>query len=124
MSGWMRVWLVTFRARVSVYANPPAPHTEDRLSPHVKLHDRDHGVSSWTGAYFASALMLAACACAAAGAVAVGPARVSVHEADSLRAAYARDRADTERDLKEGATSYLAAVARTDFAERAALVVG
>jgi uncharacterized protein (DUF1684 family) len=49
---------------------------------------------------------------------------VGAHDADSLRAAYARDRADTERDLKEGATSYLAAVARTDFGERAALVVG
>ena len=52
------------------------------------------------------------------------PVRVSSAAADSLRAAYAHDRAGTEKNLKEGATSYLAAVARTDFDERTALVVG
>jgi uncharacterized protein (DUF1684 family) len=44
--------------------------------------------------------------------------------ADSLRAVYAKDRADSEHELQTGATSYLAAVARTDFAERTSLVVG
>ena len=44
--------------------------------------------------------------------------------ADSLRAAYAKDRDETEANLKSGATSYLAAVARTDFADKRALVVG
>lgn len=44
--------------------------------------------------------------------------------ADSLRAAYARDRAETETSLRTGATSYLAAIARTDFEARTALVLG
>jgi hypothetical protein len=52
------------------------------------------------------------------------PARVTSAEADSLKAAYAADRADTERNLREGPTSYLAAVARKDFEERASLVLG
>lgn len=54
----------------------------------------------------------------------VPPVRVTAAEADSLRAAYAKDRTDTDRDLREGATSYLAAVARTDFGEKNALVLG
>jgi uncharacterized protein len=55
----------------------------------------------------------------------VGPVRVaSPAEKDSLLAAYAKDRADTEKHLKEGATSYLAAVGRTDFADKSSLVVG
>ncbi len=52
------------------------------------------------------------------------PVRVSSAEADSLRAAYATDRSDTEKSLRESPTSYLAAVARTDFADKASLVVG
>jgi hypothetical protein len=45
-------------------------------------------------------------------------------EADSLRAAYAADRADTEKWLRESPTSYLAAVGRTDFGAKASLVLG
>src|SRR5262249_20587747 len=63
-------------------------------------------------------------ASARAGAAAVGPARVTATQADSLRAAYAHDREEAEQNLRHGATSYLAAVARTDFGERPALVVG
>ena len=66
------------------------------------------------------------------GAVAAAPAPAGVGPvvlagaaaADSLRAAYQKDRADTEKSLREGATSYLAAVGRTDFAEKPSLVVG
>ena len=56
---------------------------------------------------------------------AVGPMRVfDAAVADTLRARYERDRADTQNNLKSGATSYLAAVGRTDFADHASLVVG
>ena len=72
--------------------------------------------------------MLPLVACLLAGVAAAprgaDPVRVSRAEADSLRAAYETDRRDTERNLREGATSYLAAVARTDFAEKTALLVG
>jgi uncharacterized protein (DUF1684 family) len=62
---------------------------------------------------------------AAAAGGAVGPLRVpNAAVGDSLRAAYAKDRDLTAQDLKSGATSYLAAVARTDFGDRSALVVG
>jgi len=44
--------------------------------------------------------------------------------ADTLREAYARDRAQTEKELQSSPTSYLAAVARRDFGDAAALVVG
>lgn len=44
--------------------------------------------------------------------------------ADSLRAAYTRDRAETQESLRTSATSYLAAIARTDFEDRPALVLG
>lgn len=44
--------------------------------------------------------------------------------ADSLRAAYAKDRAETQEAMRTGATSYLAAIARTDFEDRTALVLG
>ena len=55
----------------------------------------------------------------------VRPLRVAgAAMADSLRAAYAKDRDDSEKNLKSGATSYLAAVARTDFGEHSSLVVG
>ncbi len=55
----------------------------------------------------------------------VGPARLTrPSEADSLHAAYRADRADTEKALRESPTSYLAAVARTDFGEKSALVLG
>ena len=56
---------------------------------------------------------------------AVGPMRVfDPAVADTLRARYERDRTDTQNNLKSGATSYLAAVGRTDFADHASLVVG
>ena len=73
-----------------------------------------------------SALVLATAVTAAPKPPAgVGPVRIrSAAEKDSLLAAYAKDRADTERHLKEGATSYLAAVGRTDFEEKQSLVVG
>ena len=55
----------------------------------------------------------------------IGPVVLSRSgEADSLRAAYQKDREDTEKALREGATSYLAAVGRTDFDDKASLVVG
>jgi uncharacterized protein (DUF1684 family) len=52
------------------------------------------------------------------------PVRVSAAAADSLRAAYAKDRAETAENLRSGATSYLAAVARTDFGDKHTLVLG
>lgn len=52
------------------------------------------------------------------------PVKLSAAEADSLRAAYEKDRLETAENLKSGATSYLAAVGRTDFDGRASLVVG
>lgn len=55
----------------------------------------------------------------------VAPVRItSAAEKDSLLAAYAKDRVDTEKHLQSGATSYLAAVGRTDFEGKSALVVG
>jgi hypothetical protein len=71
-------------------------------------------------------VVVSAAAVAAAPAPAgVGPAAVvRSSEADSLRAAYQKDREDTEKSLREGATSYLAAVGRTDFEEKTSLVVG
>ncbi|MCE9601912.1 MAG: DUF1684 domain-containing protein [Gemmatimonadetes bacterium] len=52
------------------------------------------------------------------------PAQLSPAQADSLRAAYEKDRLETGENLKSGATSYLAAIGRTDFDGRTALVVG
>jgi len=57
----------------------------------------------------------AAAAVARAPVPAAEPVKVSKAVADTLREAYARDRAQTEKDLKESPTSYLAAVARKDF---------
>ena len=54
----------------------------------------------------------------------VPPVRLSAIAADSVRAAYAKDRQETAENLLKSATSYLAAVARTDFADKPALVVG
>jgi uncharacterized protein (DUF1684 family) len=54
----------------------------------------------------------------------VGPENLAPDSAKSILAAYENDRTDTEKQLKEGATSYLAAVARTDFGDKAALVLG
>jgi uncharacterized protein (DUF1684 family) len=56
--------------------------------------------------------------------VSYGPPELAPAAADSIRAAYAKDRADTEKDLRESPTSYLAAVARTDFGDKSALVLG
>ena len=61
---------------------------------------------------------------AARAARGVGPVKVAPAAADSIMAAYQKDRTDTENQLKDGATSYLAAVARTDFADKPALVLG
>ena len=53
------------------------------------------------------------------------PVRVTgTREADSLVAGYTKDRADTEKWLRESPTSYLAAVGRTDFGARSSLVLG
>ena len=52
------------------------------------------------------------------------PVRVAAAEAESLVAAYATDRADTEKSLRESRTSYLAAVARKDFEDKPSLVLG
>ena len=54
----------------------------------------------------------------------VPPVRPARPAADSLRVAYQKDRADTERNLRTSATSYLAAVARIDFGDKSALVLG
>src|SRR5205814_8742552 len=61
---------------------------------------------------------------AARAAKGAGPVKLTPAAADSIRAAYAKARTDAERDLKESPTSYLAAVARTDFGEKPALVLG
>ena len=52
------------------------------------------------------------------------PARLAPARADSLRTAILKDRAETETWLKSNPSSYLAAVSRRDFGERASLVVG
>src|SRR5262245_21162085 len=54
----------------------------------------------------------------------VPPAQLSAAKADSVRATYARDRADTDENLREGATSYLAAIARADFGGKPSLMLG
>jgi uncharacterized protein (DUF1684 family) len=55
----------------------------------------------------------------------VGPVRItSAAVADSLRNAYEKDRADTQKWLRESPTSYLAAVLRTDFGDKSSLVLG
>jgi uncharacterized protein len=61
---------------------------------------------------------------AARAAKGVGPMKVAAAAADSIRAGYEKDRADTEQHLRESPTSYLAAVARTDFGEKTTLVLG
>lgn len=69
--------------------------------------------------------LLALAAPALAAPRGVGPVRLArASEADSLRAAYAADRTDTEKALRESPMSYLAAVARTDFGEKSTLVLG
>ena len=54
----------------------------------------------------------------------VGPVKVAPAASDSILAAYEKDRAETEQHLRESPTSYLAAVARTDFGEKRTLVLG
>lgn len=49
---------------------------------------------------------------------------LSATEADSLRLAYQNDRDETQKGLRESPTSYLAAIARTDFGDKSALVFG
>lgn len=61
---------------------------------------------------------------AAAAAKAVAPVKVAPDAQASILAAYDKDRADTEKDLRESPTSYLAAVARTDFGDKTSLVLG
>jgi uncharacterized protein (DUF1684 family) len=61
---------------------------------------------------------------AALAAKSVGPEKVAPAASDSLLAGYEKDRADTEQHLRESPTSYLAAVARTDFGEKTSLVLG
>lgn len=53
-----------------------------------------------------------------------GPIRLSNADRDSLRRVLQVDRSDTAKQLREGATSYLAAVARTDFGDSPALTIG
>lgn len=60
----------------------------------------------------------------AAGAAPAPPVKLSPAAADSITRAISADRADTEKWLREGATSYLATVQREDFGERRALTVG
>ena len=54
----------------------------------------------------------------------VGPVKLAPDSAQSILAAYEKDHVDTEKHLRESPTSYLAAVARTDFGEKSALVLG
>jgi len=61
---------------------------------------------------------------AARAARGVGPVKVAPAAAQTILAAYDKDRADSEKQLHESPTSYLAAVARTDFGDKAALVLG
>ena len=72
-------------------------------------------------ALYASLVLTALLAAAPRG---VDPATVSAAQADSLKAAYAKDREDTQKWLKESPTSYLAAVVRKDFEDKPSLVVG
>jgi len=53
-----------------------------------------------------------------------GVGELTQAEADTLLAAYAKDRADTQEWLKAAPTSYFAAVQRRDFGEEASLTVG
>lgn len=71
----------------------------------------------------AAALLLLSLSAAAAPRGA-DPVRLTSAEAESLRAAYATDRSDTEKSLRESPTSYLAAVARKDFEDKPSLVLG
>lgn len=68
--------------------------------------------------------LLAARPVVAARPSATGPVRLARVAADSIRAAHERDRADAAQSLRTSPTSYLAAIARTDFAERTSLVLG
>jgi len=52
------------------------------------------------------------------------PVRLPQVTADTLRASIEKDRADTEQWLESSPNSYLAAIARRDFGEKAALTVG
>ena len=54
----------------------------------------------------------------------VGPMKLAPAVSDTILAAYSKDRVDTEQHLRESPTSYLAAVARTDFGEKQTLVLG
>jgi uncharacterized protein (DUF1684 family) len=67
---------------------------------------------------------LPAVGAAAAQARPAGPVTLSAAEADSLRIAIQRNRAETLEWLKSGANSYLATVQRVDFGARTTLNVG
>ncbi len=71
-----------------------------------------------------AASLLLACAAAPAASAPALPARLAPAEADSLRAALEKDRAETLDWLKTSPTSYLATVQRQDFGEKTALTVG
>ena len=62
--------------------------------------------------------------CAAPPAGAKLPPGMTAAEADTLRASYAKDRADTKDWLKTSPTSYLATILRRDFEGRSSLTVG
>ncbi len=52
------------------------------------------------------------------------PVALTPAVADSVREAIRKDRADTQKWLREGPTSYLAAIQRVDFGNKALLTVG
>src|SRR5262245_38365309 len=54
----------------------------------------------------------------------VGPVKLAPAASDTIMAAYEKDRSETEQHLRESPTSYLAAVARTDFGDKTTLVLG
>ena len=61
---------------------------------------------------------------AVAAAKGAGPVKLAPAEQASILAAYDKDRADTQKELRESPTSYLAAVARADFGDKTSLVLG
>jgi len=73
------------------------------------------------------AVALIACLAGAAGcgrSEKGAPASLSAAEADTLMRFYAKDRADTQEQLKTSPTSYLATTQRQDFGDRTSLTVG
>lgn len=76
------------------------------------------------GTAVAALLLLAVPLAGPAGAKPVPPQRLTAAERDSLTRLVLESRAEDDRWLKSGATSYLSTVERVDFLEKPSLVVG